>query len=227
MEFFFVTVGKKNPIEIQVIKELKPAALLLSFFYWKNFDLGEFIKEIGYTPKILFDSGAYSSYTSGKEVELQQYVSCIKKNNKYIWRYISLDKLGDDKKSFDAFMEMKEMGLNPVPVFHYMGDESYLRKYIESGETFIALGGTVPIKSKNKVAEWVRMLSWMYPEVRFHLLGSGSRKILDHCDIQSADASTWIMGAVMGKPKMIPGNDEESKKKRASFNMNKYIEMFG
>jgi hypothetical protein len=226
MEFYFVTSGK-NETEINVIKELKPKRLIASFHYFKNIDLGEFIKLLGYKPKILLDSGAYSAWNSGKKIDLDKYIDYIKRNKDHIWRYICLDKLGDNEQSYQTYLEMRKRGLKPVPVFHYLGDEKILEKYIEDKEEFIALGGTVPIKNKSEVAEWVKMICWMYPQSRFHLLGSSSRKILDHCDIESADSATWIIGAFMGNPKHIPGKDKESKRKRAYYNMNELIKLYG
>lgn len=228
MNFFFVSTGTSRcKEEIEVIKLLQPDNLMCSYHYFKNIPLQDFIQAIGYKPKrIFFDSGAYSAWSQGKEVDFEKYLEYIKKNRKYIWRYMCLDKLGDTEASFEAYQTMKVRGFDPIPVFHYMGNESVLQKYIDLGERFIALGGTVPIKNKHAVAEWVKMLSWMYPEARYHLLGSAAKIILNHCDIDSADASTWIMQAIMGKPEFIPGRTNFDKIKRAIFNMNQYIKRY-
>lgn len=226
MEFFFVSSGR-NKQEMAAIKELKPPRLMCSYHYFKNIDIFEFFKELGYIPKVMLDSGAYSAWNSGKQIDLDKYIEYIKRNEKYIWRYICLDKVGDTNASYEAWKEMKNRGLNPIPVFHYNGDEAILEKYIAAGEPLVALGGTVPIKNKYAVAEWARMLCWTYPETRFHLLGSASRKILDHCDLDSADAATWIIGAFMGQPKHIPGNKSEDKIERAKWNMKSTMEYYG
>jgi hypothetical protein len=224
MDFYFVATHKSpNSPELRTIKECRPQHLLLSYFYFKNTDLEEYVRRIGYKPKILFDSGAYSAYTSGTEINLDKYIAYLKRNEKWIDRFICLDKLGDDQKSYDTYMAMRKAGLKPIPVFHYQGDERFLESYIKDGARTIALGGTVPIKSKAVVAEWVRMLAWMYPEINFHLLGSSSKKILDHCDIGSADASTWYMMSIMGKPKHIPGKDANARFKRGVHNMKKIM----
>lgn len=226
MKFYFVVSGRSNETEMNVVKKLKPKYLMLSYHYFKNVDLGEFKKFLGYEPIILGDSGAWSAFNKGAVVKLDKYCEWIEKNEKHLSRYICLDKVGDNDASIEMYYEMKSRGLKPVPVFHYMGDESILEKYIAEGEKFICLGGTVPIKNKNAVAEWVRMLAWSYPEVRFHLLGSGSKKILDHCDIESADAATWIIGAVNGKPKHIEGKDQKAKEKRALWNMSEHMKKY-
>lgn len=224
MEFYFVSTGR-NKAELEVIKNLQPNCLMMSYHYFKNIDLGKFIKELGYKPKIMLDSGAYSAWSSGKQIDLEKYIQYIEKYGQHVWRYICLDKLGDTEASYKAYIAMKNRGLSPIPVFHYMGDERILQKYIDQGEPLVALGGTVPIKNKTAVSEWVRMLCWLYPQTRFHLLGSASRKILDHCDIESADAASWIIGAFMGRPKHIPGNDADAKIERAKWNMKKTMDL--
>lgn len=224
MRVYFVTAGRKD--EIKVIKEVKPKNLLLSYHYWKNKSLESFIEEIGYKPRILLDSGAWSAYTSGKTINIDDYIKYIKKNKAHIWHYIALDVIGDSGRTYTQYLQMKSKGLDPIPVFHYMNNEKILVRYIEHhGAVDIALGGTVPIKNKAEVAEWVKMISWLYP-AKYHLLGSSSRKIIDHCDIDSCDSSTWIVGSAMGKPKHIPGRDREAKLKRATYNMRRDEETY-
>lgn len=225
MYFYFVGTDKST-LETEVIKELQPKRLLLSYFYFKNKSIKDYINKLGYRPQILLDSGAYSAFTSGRPVNLKKYMQYIEDNLEYIDNYISLDILGDSKESLKTWREMKAAGLDPIPVFHYNNNEAILEEYLKAGCEHIAIGGTVPIKSKNEVAEWLKLIAWQYP-ARYHLLGSSSRKILDHCDIESADASTWIMAAIMGKPRHIKGNDKASRKERALYNMRRLIDLYG
>jgi hypothetical protein len=226
MKFYFVVTGIGNKTEMAAVKALQPKNLMLSFHYWKNVSLKDFIEFIGYKPNIFLDSVAFSDFTKGIKTDPERYYRYIQDNRKHTTHYMALDKLGDNTASYESYLEMRKRGLNPIPVFHYLGDETILQKYIDDGNEYIALGGTVPIKSKAAVAEWVKMLAWLYPNTKFHLLGSASKKIIDHCDIYSADASTWIMSAIMGNPKHIGGKDVLAKATRAIFNMNKYIKEF-
>lgn len=139
---------------------------------------------------------------------------------------MNLDVFQDNQMSFDYFCILKKKGYNPIPVVQYGDDYTeWLDKYYHLGERYMALGGTVPVKNKWEVSEWVRLLSWQYPEVYFHLLGSSSRKILDHCDVYSVDSSTWFMMAINGYPKHIPGTSRKSKIERATFNLKKEMEL--
>lgn len=208
--------------------EAKPPKILVSYHYFKNRNLSEFIEQIGYKPEIMLDSGAYSSYTKGKNIALLDYMAYIERNKDYITSYISLDAIGDSDITFAYYEIMKMKGFNPIPVYHYGSNQDYLERYVELGERIIALGATVFIKDKNEVATWIKFIKMQYQDIDFHLLGSSSKKIIDHCDIHSCDSSTWIMMAINGKPKHIPGTNRDSKRKRALWNMKdhmKYIEL--
>lgn len=212
--------------ELEALQEVKPSRLLLSYFYFRNKPLKCYVERLGYKPEIMLDSGAYSAWTKGKGIALTDYMKYIEENKEYISSYVNLDVFGDNEMSFDYYSIMKRKDFNPVPVVQYGDDHmKWLERYYQLGERFIALGGTVPIKNKWEVSDWVRLLAWQYPEVKFHLLGSSSRKIIDHCDMYSCDSSTWFMMAVMGKPNHIKGTSRQAKMERAKFNLKKELEL--
>jgi hypothetical protein len=208
------------------LKEVKPPRLLLSYFYFKNKPLKNYVEQLGYKPEIMLDSGAYSAWTKGKGIALTDYMKYIEENKEYIYCYMNLDVFGDNQMSYDYYLILKKKGFSPVPVVQYGDDhQDWLDKYYQQGERFMALGGTVPIKNKWEVSDYVRLLSWQYPEINFHLLGSSSRKIIDHCDMYSCDSSTWFMMAINGYPKHIPGTSRLAKLERAKFNLKKEMDL--
>lgn len=221
MNIYYVCCNDKA--EKEVIKEIKPDKLLLSYFYFKNRDLGEFIEELGYQPEILLDSGAYSAWSKGKNISPIDYMNYISKNKQYITKYIMLDVIGDAELTVKYYEIMKLKGFDPIPVYHYGDSEHYLQLFIKEGNTSIALGNTVPIKDKNKVAAWVNTLTDKYPDIKFHLLGSSSKKITQKTNLHSADSSTWIMMAINGYPKEIKGKTREAKIERAKWQMLKIM----
>lgn len=222
MNVYFVCCNVTE--EKLAIQEIKPDKLLLSYYYFKNKKLEDFINELGYNPDILVDSGAYSAYTKNKSINIIEYMNWLELNKNYIDKYINLDVIGDSLLSLKFFEIMKLKGYDPLPVYHYGEDETYLKLYIKEGCKYIALGNTVPIKDKNKVAEWVNSLTSKYPEIHFHLLGSSSKKVTQNTDLYSVDSSTWIMMAINGFPKEIPGKSRVSKVERAKFQMLKIME---
>jgi hypothetical protein len=222
MNIYFVCCNVVE--EKEAIKQIKPDKLLLSYYYFKNKNLEDFVNELGYKPEILLDSGAYSAFTKGKNISPIDYMNFITRNKIYIDKYITLDVIGEPELSKKYYEIMKLKGFDPLPVFHYGDDEWFLRSYIAEGCKYIALGNTVPIKDKNKVAAWVNELTEKYPDIQFHLLGSSSKKVTQNTDLYSVDSSTWIMMAINGFPKEITGRSREAKIERAKFQMLKIME---
>jgi hypothetical protein len=221
---YFVTVGLAD--EIEVIQKVKPPRILCSYWFFKNKPLASFCERIGYKPEIMLDSGAYSAYTRGKNVNLLDYMTYIRNNEEYITHYISLDVIGDDDLTLAFYRIMRDKGLNPVPVFHHGSDYSLMNSYRNMGANYVALGGTVPLSNKTAVAQWCNHLSALYPGLSFHLLGSCSQKFLVCPSIVSCDATTWYMRAVKGCPETIPGKTREAKRARAEVNMTDIMERF-
>lgn len=222
MTIYFVTSGNKE--ELEVIRELKPKNILLSYWYFKSKSLSEFCSIIGYKPDILLDSGAYSAFTKRKTVNFLDYMKYIDNNSDWINHYISLDVIGDYNLTYLLYNVMKRKGYTPIPVYHYGEHPSVLHRYINLGETRIALGGTVPIKNKTTIVEWCKKLRERCPSVDFHLLGSTNKVVLESQCVASCDSSSWYMMAVNGYPKEIVGKTRQAKIERAKYQMRNLME---
>jgi hypothetical protein len=224
LELYFVAVPKTADLE--VIKALKPPRLLLSYYHWKNKSLEELFKELGYKPKIMWDSGAWTAYNTGKNIALIDFMKSLYDNHRYIDEFISLDVIGDPLMSKMYYDILVHYGLYPIPVYHYGDEQEYLDYYVSKGNRYIALGGTAGMRSKPTVAKWAKNICEQYPTIKFHLLGSSSKQITDHCNLFSCDSSTWIMQATMGYPKEIKGTTRTAKIERAKWQMNKFMEEY-
>lgn len=221
---YFVTTGKSD--EIKVIRKARPPRLLCSYWYFKNRPLWEFCNSLGYFPEIMLDSGAYSAFTKGKSVNVFDYMKYIAANDEFISRYVSLDVIGDSCATKMFYDLMRAKGFNPIPVFHYGDDYSTMDHYVTSGAVSVALGKTAMIRDKDFVAGWCETVHHQYPELKLHLLGSSSQKIMESGAVESCDSSAWYMMAVNGKPAKIPGKGRISVIARAEANMVKTMEVF-
>ena len=97
---------------------------------------------------IFLDSGAYSAFTKKVVIDIQEYISFIKRYKEHLTVYSVLDVVGDPSGTWKNQMIMEKAGLEPLPCFHYGENLKYLKKYIDNYE-YISLGGMVPISPKS------------------------------------------------------------------------------
>ena len=153
------------------------------------------------------------------------YIDYIKENSDYIQYAINYDIVGNAAASYAFYNVMKAYDLRVLPVVHYGSDsETWIKNYIAAGEKYILLGGSVG-QSLPKKIEWAKFLCWQFPEVKFHLLGSSAKPLIDNCDLYSLDASSWIMQAINGKPKHIIGTSRAARLQRMKANMLDLLEI--
>jgi len=216
LEIFF-GVNSRNPIEIEVIKEVKPDNIMLSYYYWRNKSLYHLVEKIEYKPTIMLDSGGFSGF-----VDTEKYIDYIKEHLGIIDHYLSPDYLpcGRDisaERTSHKYILFEDYGLPlPIPVYHYGEKKEILECYIYGfGQNYIALGNTVGTLHYSKVKDWVNKITFKY-NADFHLLGSTGRTIINNCPLlKSCDSTTWIQQAKrFGKPEHI-----NNVKDRAIFQM--------
>src|ERR1700761_6198987 len=129
--------------------------------------------------RVFLDSGAFSAFSLGVNVDLPAYCRYIQENSDIIRHEDGvcmasvLDGIGDPLQTYRNQLEMEERGVRPLPCFHYGEDERYLEHYIANYE-YITLGGLVPI-SKPQQKMWLDRI-WN----DYSVDGSGRAKIKVH-----------------------------------------------
>lgn len=166
--------------------------------------------------KVVFlDSGAFSAFTKGVEVDLPGYCEYIKRNADIIENVDGalcasvLDGIGDPLKTWQNQLAMESLGVRPLPCFHYGEDERYLEWYIANYD-YITLGGMVPI-STPQLIHWLDRLWERYltdgsgrPKLKVHGFGLTSLPLMKRYPWYSVDSSTWVQWAANGMI-LIPG----------------------
>lgn len=164
--------------------------------------------------KIFFlDSGAFSAYTQGATIPIEDYISFIKRNEHRIDIYANLDVIGSPEGTWQNQLIMEESGLLPLPVFHFDEPTSYLRRYIKQYD-FIALGGMVPISTPNLIfwldtifSEFICDKNGM-PKVKVHGFGMTTQSLLLRYPWYSVDSTYPIINGAMGRvfvPRLTKG----------------------
>lgn len=150
-------------------------------------------------PDVLMDSGAFTVFTKGKQIEVSDYISFV--NSLGIPLYFNLDVIGNDRATYENYLRMRAENLNPIPVFHYKGNTEFLLKYCETSR-YVALGGLVPYsRQKNKLKKWLdycwsRLKNYRLDGelIRVHGLGLTSQWALMRYPWYSVDSTTWLIG---------------------------------
>lgn len=159
--------------------------------------------------KVFLDSGAFSAFTLGVDIDLSTYCEYIKRNID-LWRVEDgvvmasvLDGIGDPLKTWQNQMAMEQLGAKPLPCFHAGEDERYLEYYVQNYE-YITLGGMVGSSTK-QLCIWLDRMWERYltdgsgrPRLKVHGFGITAVPIMERYPWYSVDSSSWIQSAAFG-----------------------------
>lgn len=159
--------------------------------------------------QIFLDSGAFSAYTLGVKLRVEDYVGYIQKNIDILRKDDGvvmasvLDGIGDPLETWRNQTAMEAMGFRPLPCFHAGEDERYLEHYVRNYE-YITLGGMVGVSTK-QLCTWLDRVWGNYlvdgsgrARIKVHGFGITARSIMERYPWHSVDSSSWIQSASFG-----------------------------
>lgn len=181
--------------------------ILESYHYIGSQRIVDQMREDG--AKVFLDSGAFSAFTLGVEIDLPTYCEYIKRNRD-LWRVEDgammcsvLDGIGDPLKTYQNQLAMEQLGAPPLPCFHFGEDERYLEHYVKNYE-YITIGGMVG-KPSAQLARWLDRIWEKYmvdhtgkPRLKVHAFGITAIPIMERYPWYSVDSSSWIQSAAFG-----------------------------
>jgi len=159
--------------------------------------------------KIFLDSGAFSAFTLGVDISVEDYCEYIKRNMDIIRVEDNvvmasvLDGIGDPLQTWRNQLEMELRGAKPLPCFHAGEDERYLEWYVKNYE-YITLGGMVGSSTK-QLCIWLDRMWDRYltdgsgrARIKVHGFGITAVPIMERYPWYSCDSSSWIQSAAFG-----------------------------
>lgn len=187
----------------QVVLELDPLlhpALLCSYVYLKQFKQ--------YQPRYYYrdwmlDSGAYSAWNSGKEIDLGQYIAVchqLRASDPTLSEIIALDVINDGKsprkdtaeKSLANALKMKAAGLEVVPVFHYGEPMEILREYCAAFDK-VGLSCRFGEEMVDSLKFYDACYHAQWPK-KFHSFGWMADELVFRYPFHSFDSASWELG---------------------------------
>lgn len=153
--------------------------------------------------KVFLDSGAFSAFSLGVEVDIVAYSEFVKGNQDIIEMASVLDAIGDPVGTFHNQNTLEKLGAEVLPCFHY-GEPWDLCEYYVRNYPYITIGGMVPIPN-NKLKPWLDEL-WAkvltdkdgYSRVKVHGFGLTARGLMGRYPWYSCDSSSWVQAAANG-----------------------------
>ena len=175
--------------------------VLLSFHAFRRLDMEAFAASCvfdGKQPDIFADSGAFSAWTQGAAISVDDYAEWVHRWKSVLGVFCNLDVIDDPAATDVNQRALESLGLRPLPVWHIRSDQRYFRELCEEYR-YIAIGGMVGTR-------WERLmpkLVWAIRHARstdtvLHALGLTSLEPLRQLPFFSADSSAWCSGFKFG-----------------------------
>lgn len=152
------------------------------------------------------DSGAFSAYSRGIDIDVDEYIAWLNEWHPNLERYCCFDTIPTNDitpdisapKTWENYLYMRDRLVDPsklVYCFHYGEDISYLIQALESGIDYVALGGVARKGRKQRYEFFTKLIPIfeMYPNVHVHAFGMTALDVLnDFPYIDSSDSSSWL-----------------------------------
>lgn len=176
--------------------------------------------------KLFIDSGAFSAWTKGKVIDVEEYIDFINKNSQYIEVAAAVDKIPGEARTSNVASEkdVEEAAAQTWQNFLYMRSKvndkkkllytfhagepwRFLKQALEYKDAFgqidyLAIGGLVG-KNKDiqkgiidKVFEMIKESP--NPNVKVHGFGLTRLGYLEQYPFTSADSTAWLMTGING-----------------------------
>ena len=155
---------------------------------------------------IFLDSGAFSMFTQGIEVDLGAYSQFIKDNQDILHIASNLDIIGRnmEQASYDNQKSLEKMGVKIQPVHHARDKDEWLQRYLDEGYEYIFLGGMVP-ENTTYLHDWLDHVWERYltnpdgtAKIKVHGFGMTSQEIMFRYPWASVDSTSWVMASRYG-----------------------------
>ena len=168
--------------------------------------------ELGDNFRFLLDSGAFTAYSSGKEIKLDDYCKFLDSLPFKPWRYFALDVIGNPEKTMENYQIMLKRGYNPTPVFTFGDELAVIDEYYKTTD-FIGIGGLVG-RPANEMLSGLDKILKKVGDRKAHLLGFTRIEYLKLLRLYSCDSNSWASGVRFGFMDIYLGNSKFIKLQR-------------
>lgn len=174
--------------------------ILVAYPYMKENAI-QSLQDIGGDLEFLLDSGAFTAWKAGKEINVDDYCNFIEKLPITPWRYFNLDKIGDPHGSMENYQTMIKRGFKPLPVFTRGESVDYIDEYYKTSDV-LGIGGLVGTKGNKG---FVKGVMKHIGNRKVHWLGFTSSDYVNHYKPYMCDCSSWSYATRYGDLQLYIG----------------------
>lgn len=165
--------------------------------------------------ELFLDSGAFSAWNQGVEINVKDYIKFIKEHKEMLSVYAVLDVIGDAEGTWKNQKIMEKAGLNPLPCFHFGEPWKYLERYINEYD-YLAIGGLARRGNKPETTAFLDRAFDMIcdeeglPKIKIHGFAVTGMKLMKRYPWFSVDSTTWLLTSRMGNilvPHKLPNGE--------------------
>lgn len=162
--------------------------------------------------KIFLDSGAFSAFTQGVEIDIRRYSQFIRDNADVVDFASVLDSIGNHEKTLTNQKILEDLGTPCLPCFH-VGEPLELCQYYCDNYEYMTIGGMVPVPNA-KLRPWLDMV-WDQvltddngiAKTKVHGFGLTTFDLMQRYPWFSTDSSSWVQSARTGSI-LFPDNNK-------------------
>jgi hypothetical protein len=227
IDFYFTGVRSNTPIAEYLLDHEHGCLLLSQLNERKNImDWIELLKNRSSNLKLFIDSGAFSAWTKGKVIDIEEYISFINTYKDYFTVCASVDTIPGKPRSsvlptqedidhsaeqtWNNFLYMRSKMEDPdklLYTFHIGEDIKFLTRALEYKDTggpikYIALGGLVGKPGYliddfcDRVFKLIRTHN--RSDIKVHAFGMTRLNTLEEFPFTSCDSTSWLQHANYG-----------------------------
>lgn len=154
---------------------------------------------------LMIDSGAYTAFTRGEEIDVDEYIEFCHKLLEHFPHavIVNLDVIGDGAASYRNWRIIRKAGLDPLPVYHVVTEVKWLHKYLDRTD-HVGIGAIANmITSKRRISLdriWRDHLvdRQGMPIAKVHGMGITGFELMRRYPWHSVDSTSFMHIAVYG-----------------------------
>ena len=172
--------------------------ILLSYYYIRDGHLN-LMRDTTDFVDYAIDSGAYSAFSSGKAISMDEYQTFLTKLGFNPFGYFALDVIGDEKATMVNYRKMRADGFKPIPIFTRGSDPSLVDELFADTD-FIGYGGISARKGNSRTITYgyVKKLMSLAKGRKVHWLGFAILNYIKYFKPFSFDSTSWSAGLQYG-----------------------------